>query len=105
MMNKTELLWMNSNKSYFEYTTAVLVFFEDKEGEHLYAYQTQSIAGKKFQFWILIAVAAFVVAFSIIGIVSFYLYKQIKIEVQTEEDDENIEIFDQSNRNTFAEQY
>lgn len=48
MTNKTELLWMNSNKSYFEYTTAVLVFFEDKEGEHFYAYQTQSIAGKKF---------------------------------------------------------
>ena len=54
---------------------------------------------------ILIAVAAFVVAFSIIGLVTFYLYKQIKNEVQTEEDDANIEIFDQSNRNTFSEQY
>lgn len=103
MTNKTELLWMNSKKSYFEYTTSVLAFFEDKEGEHFYAYQSIHLISYKFQIWILISILSFVAVFVLVGLVTCLMYKQIKVVQIEDENSEDIEILDQSNCILFPE--
>ena len=98
------ILITSSIKSYFEYTTSVLVFFEDKEGEHLYAYQSVNRNPYKFQIWILIAVLSFVAVFGLIGLITCLLYKQIQQVKIEDENSEDIEILDHSTFDLFPEE-
>ena len=91
--NNTELMWVNPNQKYFEYTTEILIYFEDNEGEHLFAYKTKQINGYKFPIFIIITLISFIGVFGLIGLATYLVYKQIKIYQKEEEDNENIEIF------------
>ena len=103
--NNTELMWVNPNQKYFEYTTEILIYFEDNEGEHLFAYKTKQINGYKFPIFIIITLISFIGVFGLIGLATYLVYKQIKIYQKEEEDNENIEIFGQIETDSFTQQH
>ena len=103
--NKTELIWENPNQNYFEYTTEILMYFEDTEGEHLFAYKTVQVSSKKFPIFIIITLVSFIGVFGLIGLATYLVYTQIKIKQKEEEDNENIEIFGQIETDSFTQQH
>ena len=105
LTNKTELLWNNTKKEYFEFTNEVVIFFEDDEGQHLFAYKTINITAYKFQIWIIFVVLIFVGIFGLIGIATFFIYRKIQIKIKEDEDNENIEILNQAETDLFTQQY
>ena len=107
LTNKTELTWNITNKDNFGYTIAIVVFFEDDEGQHLFAYNTSNISEEKQNhIWIIFAILIFVGIFGLIGIATYLIYRQIRIKFKKEdEENENIEIFNQAETESFTEQY